>query len=111
MNPTGADPLATLVQRYRSEFEAWDSEAPDADAVAAWTWARTLRLLERTPALTKTDALAALDLIEEELDITANLEEPFPSLIAALRGYINGTQFRGQRAEPTKSPGGERGAS
>jgi hypothetical protein len=35
--------------------------------------------------LTKADALAALDLIEEELEITANLEEPFTSLIKSLR--------------------------
>jgi hypothetical protein len=91
MNPTGADTLAMLVTRYRTEWEAWDSEAPDADLTSAWTWARTLRLLERVPALTKADALAALSLIEEELDITANLEEPFPSLIEALRCCIKGT--------------------
>jgi hypothetical protein len=90
-NPTGAETLAMLVQRYRSEFEAFDSEAPDSDALAAWTWEKTLRQIERTPVLTKADALAALDLIEEEFELTANLEEPFTSLIKALRGYINGT--------------------
>ena len=59
-----------------------------------------MRLLERAPVLTKADALAALDLIEEEFKITDNLEYPFPSLIEALRGYIKGLD-RGPRQPPS----------
>jgi hypothetical protein len=88
-NPTGADKLATLVPRYRSLLDADNTDDSDS-ALAKCTWHRTWRPIARAPALTKADALAAIDLIEEELEITANLDEPFPSLIEALRGYING---------------------
>jgi len=62
-NPSGADTLATLVTRYRSELAADDTD--DSDSVLAkCTWHRTWRQIERASVLTKADALAALDLIE-----------------------------------------------
>jgi hypothetical protein len=91
MNPIGADTLAMLVTRYKSELAADDTDDSDS-ALAKCTWHRTWGQIARAPVLTKADALAALDLIEEELGITANLEEPFTSLIKSLRGYIKGTQ-------------------
>jgi hypothetical protein len=84
MNPTGADTLATLVTRYRRELEADDTDDSDS-ALAKCAWHRTWRQIARTPMLTKADALAALDLFEEEFKITANLEEPFRSLIKSRR--------------------------
>ena len=58
MNPTGADPLATLVTRYRRELEADDTDDSDS-AFAKWTWQMTWRQIERAPVLTKADALAS----------------------------------------------------
>jgi hypothetical protein len=87
-NPT--DTLAGLIARFRSEFEAFNDEVPTDRAIdgTAWSYERTLLKMVGVPALTKADALAALDLILEEPGDADNF---VLSLVTTVRAYIEAT--------------------
>jgi hypothetical protein len=96
----GEGELAALVRRYFEQVDVFNRVAvQDArtdkqnDALARATFEKTIRQIVGVPARTRKDALAALEFLEREemIEIWVNsaggLSE---SLVAAIRGYIEG---------------------
>lgn len=82
--------LAELHQRYLIEVDAFNANPPD-DSAEFTRVAATTRLL-RTSVRTKADALAALALLEEEVDDAGALNSVCKPLFTRLRSYIKGQQ-------------------
>jgi hypothetical protein len=91
--PPAAETLAALIQRQRREWSARDGDAPDADETER-AWLKTWRQVARSPVVTSADAIAALSVIAEHMDVSGCLDGDFgayPKLFKALRGYIKST--------------------
>jgi hypothetical protein len=88
MNP---NTLGALIARYRRECEAFNANPPqdtyEFNAVSKRTFLKTLEQMVGARALTKSDALAALSFIQEEIEETGDFDDVL-SLIDAVRGYI-----------------------
>jgi hypothetical protein len=82
--------LAELVAERRARIDAFNANPPDAlDALKDIDLSGFTDALERTPIVSKADALAALDLIRDEVLYCTHL----PIIMCqALEAYIRDTQ-------------------
>jgi hypothetical protein len=92
--------LSVLVRRYFEQVDVFNRVAvqdgrtdKQNDALARATYEKTTRQIVGVPARTRKDALAALEFLEREefIETWANNGEGLSeSLVAAIRGYIEG---------------------
>jgi hypothetical protein len=98
--PAGGDALLQLITRYRCELDAFNANQFEDDdeciAAANSTFESTLSNMVGMPAETKAEALAALQLLQHELEdlslAAGQLATNLTSLFAAVRGYIEKQQ-------------------
>lgn len=76
--------LAELIKERRAKFDAFDYDLYDGKADLDVSALR--RAIQSTPVLSKVDALAALDLICEE--VTKKEPDLIISMVIALRKYV-----------------------
>jgi hypothetical protein len=86
--PPATATLAGLIEGFRKEWDAYDGDNEVPAAIRAWK--RTQRQIMGLPAATGADALAALSLLEEDMEVSrANYFDR--ALVEAIKGYIKST--------------------